>query len=77
MSDISVVCSEIQTSVGFVYVLLTSVFNLTLDSDCEQSWLTKVCARVCVFVRVCVPVLKTAVSHRYKCVIVVLNRTGS
>ncbi|KAI7804085.1 hypothetical protein IRJ41_023782, partial [Triplophysa rosa] len=32
---------EIQTSVGFVYLVLTSVFNLTLDSDCEQSWYTE------------------------------------
>ncbi|XP_051745506.1 uncharacterized protein LOC127510041 isoform X11 [Ctenopharyngodon idella] len=42
MSNISVSCGQIQSSVGFVYVILPVILNQTLsDPDCEQSWYTE------------------------------------
>ncbi|XP_048015208.1 uncharacterized protein LOC125247771 [Megalobrama amblycephala] len=42
MSNISVSCAEIQTAVGFVFVILPVILNQTLnDPDCEQSWYTE------------------------------------
>ncbi|KAK9978794.1 hypothetical protein ABG768_020533 [Culter alburnus] len=37
MNNISV-CGEMQTSLGFLYVVSSVVFNQTLNPDCEQSW---------------------------------------
>ncbi|XP_048062093.1 uncharacterized protein LOC125277639 [Megalobrama amblycephala] len=42
MYNISVTCAEIQSSVGFVFVILPVILNQTLnDPDCEQSWYTE------------------------------------
>ncbi|CAM4269815.1 unnamed protein product [Leuciscus chuanchicus] len=38
MSNISVCCGEIESAVGFVYVILHVILNHTLNEDCEQSW---------------------------------------
>lgn len=31
-------CAEIQTPVGFVFVILSVIMNQTNNPDCEQSW---------------------------------------
>ncbi|XP_048036127.1 uncharacterized protein LOC125261616 [Megalobrama amblycephala] len=42
MSIINMTCGEINSSVGFVLVILSVILNQTLiDSDCEQSWYTE------------------------------------
>ncbi|XP_048015516.1 uncharacterized protein LOC125247987 isoform X3 [Megalobrama amblycephala] len=42
MSIINMTCGEIQSSVGFVFVILPVILNQTLnDPDCEQSWYTE------------------------------------
>ncbi|XP_051745513.1 uncharacterized protein LOC127510045 [Ctenopharyngodon idella] len=38
MNNITVTCGDIQTSLGFLYVVSSVVFNQTLNPDCEQSW---------------------------------------
>ncbi|XP_016385450.1 uncharacterized protein LOC107721798 [Sinocyclocheilus rhinocerous] len=38
MDIINVTCGEIQTSVGFLYVIQSVILNQTLSGDCEQSW---------------------------------------
>ncbi|RXN25300.1 hypothetical protein ROHU_021573 [Labeo rohita] len=35
---INVTCAEIQSAVGFLYVIQSVVLNQTLNADCEQSW---------------------------------------
>ncbi|XP_048041952.1 uncharacterized protein LOC125265634 isoform X2 [Megalobrama amblycephala] len=42
MDIINMTCGEIQSSVGFVFVILPVILNQTLnDPDCEQSWYTE------------------------------------
>ncbi|XP_067225861.1 uncharacterized protein [Chanodichthys erythropterus] len=42
MSIINMTCGEINSSVGFVFVILSVILNQTLiDPDCEQSWYTE------------------------------------
>ncbi|XP_067236833.1 uncharacterized protein [Chanodichthys erythropterus] len=42
MHNISVSCGEIESAVGFVFVILPVILNQTLnDPDCEQSWYTE------------------------------------
>ncbi|KAK2917119.1 hypothetical protein Q8A67_001493 [Cirrhinus molitorella] len=41
MYNISVSCAEIQTVVGFVYVILPVILNHTNNPDCEQSWFSE------------------------------------
>ncbi|KAK9978879.1 hypothetical protein ABG768_020617 [Culter alburnus] len=42
MDIINMTCGEIQSSVGFVYMILPVILNQTLnDPDCEQSWYTE------------------------------------
>ncbi|RXN38617.1 hypothetical protein ROHU_000968 [Labeo rohita] len=36
--DINITCGEIQSSVGFLYVILPVILNHTNNPDCEQSW---------------------------------------
>ncbi|KAK2917164.1 hypothetical protein Q8A67_001538 [Cirrhinus molitorella] len=36
--DKSVTCAEIQTPLGFLYVVLPVIMNHTNNPDCEQSW---------------------------------------
>ncbi|KAL1279293.1 hypothetical protein QQF64_025966 [Cirrhinus molitorella] len=38
MDIINITCAEIQTPVGFVYVVLPVIMNHTNNPDCEQSW---------------------------------------
>ncbi|KTF93306.1 hypothetical protein cypCar_00035848 [Cyprinus carpio] len=38
MDIINVSCSEIQTPVGFVYVILSVIMNHINNPDCDQSW---------------------------------------
>ncbi|XP_050960813.1 uncharacterized protein LOC127162064 isoform X2 [Labeo rohita] len=38
MDIINVLCAEIQTPVGFLYVILPVILNQSLSVDCEQSW---------------------------------------
>ncbi|KAK2917120.1 hypothetical protein Q8A67_001494 [Cirrhinus molitorella] len=35
---INITCAEIQSNVGFVYVVLPVIMNNTNNPDCEQSW---------------------------------------
>ncbi|KAL1279570.1 hypothetical protein QQF64_026243 [Cirrhinus molitorella] len=35
---INITCAEIQTPVGFLYVVLPVIMNHTSNPDCEQSW---------------------------------------
>ncbi|KAL1279282.1 hypothetical protein QQF64_025955 [Cirrhinus molitorella] len=41
MYNISVSCAEIQTAVGFVYLILPVILNQTNNPDCEQSWFSE------------------------------------
>ncbi|KAF4116558.1 hypothetical protein G5714_004047 [Onychostoma macrolepis] len=41
MDIINVSCAEIQTSAGFLYVILPVLLNQTNSPDCEQSWLSE------------------------------------
>ncbi|KAF4116576.1 hypothetical protein G5714_004065 [Onychostoma macrolepis] len=41
MDIINVSCAEIQTSAGFLYVILPVLLNHTNNPDCEQSWLSE------------------------------------
>ncbi|KAK9978913.1 hypothetical protein ABG768_020649 [Culter alburnus] len=42
MDIINMTCGQIQSSVGFVFVILPVILNQTLnDPDCEQSWYTE------------------------------------
>ncbi|KTF72904.1 hypothetical protein cypCar_00046313 [Cyprinus carpio] len=34
----NITCAEIQTPVGFLYVILPVILNQTLNPDCEQGW---------------------------------------
>ncbi|RXN32341.1 hypothetical protein ROHU_016241 [Labeo rohita] len=36
--DINITCGDIQSSVGFLYVILPVLLNHTNNPDCEQSW---------------------------------------
>lgn len=38
MNNVTVSCAEIQTPVGFVYVILSVLLNHTDDPDCEHWW---------------------------------------
>ncbi|KAL1279295.1 hypothetical protein QQF64_025968 [Cirrhinus molitorella] len=38
MDIVNITCAEIQTAVGFVYVILPVIMNHTNNPDCEQSW---------------------------------------
>ncbi|RXN35891.1 hypothetical protein ROHU_003433 [Labeo rohita] len=38
MDIINITCAEIQTPVGFLYVILPVLINQTNNPDCEQSW---------------------------------------
>ncbi|RXN38614.1 hypothetical protein ROHU_000965 [Labeo rohita] len=38
MDIINITCGEIQSSVGFLYVILPVILNHTNNPDCEQSW---------------------------------------
>ncbi|XP_042577215.1 uncharacterized protein LOC109070911 [Cyprinus carpio] len=38
MYNITVSCAEIQTPVGFVYVILSVIMNHINNPDCDQSW---------------------------------------
>ncbi|RXN31862.1 hypothetical protein ROHU_004738 [Labeo rohita] len=38
MDIINITCGEIQSSVGFLYVILPVLLNHTNNPDCEQSW---------------------------------------
>ncbi|RXN16544.1 hypothetical protein ROHU_008309 [Labeo rohita] len=38
MDIINITCAEIQTPVGFLYVILPVLLNHTNNPDCEQSW---------------------------------------
>ncbi|KAL1250670.1 hypothetical protein QQF64_018466 [Cirrhinus molitorella] len=38
MDDINVTCAEIQSAVGFLYVIQSFILNQSLSADCEQSW---------------------------------------
>ncbi|RXN34879.1 hypothetical protein ROHU_014657 [Labeo rohita] len=41
MDIINITCAEIQTPVGFLYVILPVIINQTNNPDCEQSWLSE------------------------------------
>ncbi|RXN34878.1 hypothetical protein ROHU_014656 [Labeo rohita] len=41
MDIINITCAEIQTPVGFLYVILPVLINQTNNPDCEQSWLSE------------------------------------
>ncbi|RXN34875.1 hypothetical protein ROHU_014653 [Labeo rohita] len=38
MDMVNVTCGEIQTPVGFLYVILPAILNHTNNPDCDQSW---------------------------------------
>ncbi|RXN34877.1 hypothetical protein ROHU_014655 [Labeo rohita] len=38
MDIINATCAEIQTPVGFLYVILPAILNHTNNPDCDQSW---------------------------------------
>ncbi len=40
--DINITCAEIQSTVGFLFVILPLILNYTNNPDCEQSWLSEV-----------------------------------
>ncbi|RXN37395.1 hypothetical protein ROHU_002106 [Labeo rohita] len=41
MDIINITCAEIQTPVGFLYVILPVIINQTNNPDCEQSWFSE------------------------------------
>ncbi|RXN38615.1 hypothetical protein ROHU_000966 [Labeo rohita] len=41
MDIINITCGEIQSSVGFLYVILPVLLNHTNNPDCDQSWLSE------------------------------------
>ncbi|RXN31863.1 hypothetical protein ROHU_004739 [Labeo rohita] len=41
MDIINITCAEIQTPVGFLYVILPVLINQTNNPDCEQSWFSE------------------------------------
>ncbi len=39
---INMSCAEIESAVGFLYVIQSVIMNQTLSVGCEQSWYTQV-----------------------------------